>query len=90
MRVRYSGPVRDAYVLVGELNEAGFEVGFTPPEEQRSGEPQIVEVLIRVPDEAKAGAVVGSAAVGVVERIARTFIDQHPGVVVLVEPGEPH
>ncbi len=87
IRVRYSGPVRGAHMLAGELSAAGLHADFAPPEERRGAGQDIVHVVMQIGSEAEAG-LIGAAAVETVRRVVRAFKERHPEVDADAESDE--
>ena len=85
--VRYSGPIRGAHMLSGELSTAGLQVAFTTPTERRGIGQEIVHLAMRIESDVEAG-VVGGAALGAAQRVVRAFKARHPEVDVDVEADE--
>lgn len=79
IRVRYSGPVRGAHMLAGELSAVGLHADFAPPEERRGAGQEIVHVVMQIGSEAEAG-LIGAAAVETVRRVVRAFKERHPEI----------
>jgi hypothetical protein len=76
MRVRYSGPLRGAYILKRDLHDGGIEVEFPPPPERRGAEQEAVHVTMVIVEWAGSG-VVGAAAWEATRRICEKFMGKH-------------
>jgi hypothetical protein len=81
LEVRYRGPLRGAYMLSGELTDAGFHVEFDSPTEHRGVGQELVHLALRLESDVEAG-LVGGAAVAAVQRVIRGFRERHPDVDV--------
>jgi hypothetical protein len=87
IRVRYSGPIRGAHMLSGQLSDAGLQAEFPRPLEERGAAQDVVHVTMEIGTAAKDG-VVGYAAVEAVKRIVGAFKERHPGVDADIESDE--
>ncbi len=87
IRVRYSGPIRGAHMLSGQLSDAGLQAEFPPPFERRGAGQDVVHVTIEVATQAKDG-LIGYAAIEAVKRIVGAFKERYPGVEADVESDE--
>ncbi len=74
-------------MLSRQLSDAGLEVAFPPPMEQRGVGRDVVHVTMEIGSAATDG-LVGYAAVEAVKRIVGAFRERHPGVEADLESDE--